>query len=184
MTRFLRILSLLVILFCIGVDLHAQTPVTSPPAEPVTTEPVISGNDFYREQAFGIGLNVGLVSGAGLSGRATFPGGFLTQASFFVMTLGQWTHFNIGGEGQYSLIRNPDSRMYALLGMSYYSSTTDDTTRQGNRIANPFRTGLGIGYEWFAGRQFVVSISGALTYFPSTGEVLPTPQVGFFFYFR
>jgi len=175
MTSLRRISCFMMFLLCIGSGLHAQTPDTT-----VTG----TGSDFYRTTAFGIGLNVGLVSGAGLSGRGTFPGGFIVQGSFFVITLGEWTHFNIGAEAQYSMIRNPDWRLYSLLGMGYYNSTTDDTARPGNRIANPFRTGLGIGYEWFAGDQFVISIAGALTYFPSTGEFLPTPEAGLFFYFR
>ncbi len=177
MTRFLRICYSLLVLLCIGSGLHAQTS----PAAPADT---LTGNDFYRRQAFGIGLNASLISGAGLSGRATFPGGFITQASFFVITLGEWTHFNIGGEVQYSFIRQPDWRLYSMLGMGFYTSTSDDTTKPGNRIANPFRMGLGIGYEWFASEQFVVSLGGALSYFPSTAEFLPTPEVGLFFYFR
>ena len=177
MTRFLRICYTLLALFCIGSGLHAQTT----PAVPADT---LTGNDFYRRQAFGIGLSASLISGAGLSGRATFPGGFITQASFFVITVGEWTHFNIGGEVQYSFIRQPDWRLYSMLGMGFYTSTSDDTTKPGNRIANPFRMGLGIGYEWFASEQFVVSLGGALSYFPSTGQFLPTPEVGLFFYFR
>ena len=181
MTRFIRICCSLLLLCCVASGLRAQTPTPEAPAPGPATDPE---GDFYRTTAYGIGLNVGLVTGAGISGRGTFPGGFVAQGTFFVMTLGDWTHFNVGGEVQYSFIRNPDWRLYSLLGMGVYSSTTDDTTKPGNRIANPFRTGLGIGYEWFAGDQFVVSIAGALTYFPTTGEVLPTPEVGFFFYFR
>lgn len=154
------------------------------PATPLAGADSLNGEDFYHRQSFGIGVNAGLVSGAGLSGRATFPGGFITQASFFVMTFGQWTHFNIGGEAQYSFIRKPDWRLYSLLGMGFYSSTTSDSARPGNRIANPFRLGLGLGYEWFASDQFVVSIGGALTYFPNTSEFLPTPEVGLYWYFR
>ena len=179
MTSFIRICCSLLFLFCVVSGLRAQT--TTPPAP---APGAVVDEEFYYQPAFGIGLNVGLVSGAGISGRGTFPGGFVAQGTFFVMTLSDWTHFNIGGEVQYSLIRNPDWRLYSLLGMGYYSSTTDDTTKPGNQIANPFRTGLGIGYEWFVGRQFVVSIAGALTYFPKTGEVLPIPEIGFFFYFR
>jgi len=143
-----------------------------------------NAQDYYRIPSYGVGLMAGLISGAGISGRATFPGGFAAQATFFVMTAGQWTHFNVGGEAQYAFIRQTDWRLYSLLGAGIYSSVTDDTLRPGNRIANPFRLGLGIGYEKFLGPQFVFSIAGALTYFPSTGEVLPTPEAGFYFYFR
>jgi hypothetical protein len=171
-------LSLPLLLFLACSTLCAQT------STPLATTDTTNHEDFYHRQSFGVGLNAGLVSGAGLAGRATFPGGFVTQAAFFVMTVGQWTHFNIGGEAQYSFIRKPDWRLYSLLGMGFYSSTTNDTTRPGNRIANPFRLGLGLGYEYFASDQFVISLSGALTYFPNTSEFLPTPEVGMFWYFQ
>ena len=90
----------------------------------------------------------------------------------------------IGAEAQYSFIRKPDWRLYSLLGMGFYTSTSSDSAKPGNRIANPFRLGLGLGYEWFASDQFVVSLAGALTYFPNTSEFLPTPEVGLFWYFR
>lgn len=172
------------LLICLPFLILSMIPLRAQTSTPIAAADSVGGEDFYRNPSYGVGLNVGLVSGAGLSGRATFPGGFAAQASFFIMTLGQWTHFNIGGEAEYAFIRKNDWRLYSLLGMGFYSSRTDDTTRPGNRIANPFRIGLGLGYEWFAGEQFVIALSGALTYFPTTSEFYPTPQAGFFFYFR
>jgi hypothetical protein len=150
-----------------------------------TTEPQQTvGDDFYRNTYFAIGLNAGLLSGAGLSARASFPGGLTGQTTFFVMTFGQYLHFNIGGEIQYAFDRGANGRLYSLLGFGYYDSHSDKPEKPGNRIANPFRTGIGIGYEWFTSEKVVVSLSGAITYFPSTGEVYPLPELGFFYYFR
>jgi hypothetical protein len=176
-----RTLSVL-LLFIIGIMGYARLGAQT--STPITATDSLNVQDYYRKPSYGIGLMVGLISGAGLSGRATFPGGFAAQSTFFVMTLGKWTHFNIGAEGQYAFIRQNDWRLYSLLGLGYYSSHTSDTAYPGNRIANPFRLGLGIGYETFIGQQFVFSIAGALTYFPTTGEVFPTPEAGFYFYFR
>jgi hypothetical protein len=170
------------LLFIIGIAGYARLGAQT--STPITAADSLNVQDYYRNPSYGIGLMAGLVSGAGLSGRATFPGGIAAQGTFFVMTFGKWTHFNIGAEGQYSFIRQNDWRLYSLLGLGYYSSHTSDTAYPGNRIANPFRLGLGIGYETFIGQQFVFSIAGALTYFPTTSEVFPTPEAGFYFYFR
>lgn len=141
--------------------------------------------DFYREKvAYGIGLQVGLLSGAGLNARVTTPTGLAAQISGFVMTFGDYFHANIGGEIQYGFVRHRDTRFYALLGAGFYTSTTDDTTKPGNRIANPFRFGLGIGYEWFASPNVAFDIAGAIHVFPNTGEVYPLPKAGFTVYFR
>jgi hypothetical protein len=178
MKRLVRLSLLPLFLAVITSALTAQSSTPLAGADSLNTA------DFYHRQSFGVGVNAGLISGAGLSGRATFPGGFITQATFFVITAGKWTHFNIGAEAQYSFIRKPDWRLYSMLGMGFYSSTSSDSAKPGNRIANPFRMGLGLGYEWFASDQFVISIGGALTYFPTTSEFLPTPEVGMFWYFQ
>ncbi len=149
-----------------------------------TGEPVTVGDNFYRNTYFAVGLNAGLLSGAGIGARMSFPGGLAAQTSFFATSFGDYFHFNIGGEVQYAFDRNADGRLYSLLGVGFYSSRSDDETKPGNRIANPFRAGLGVGYEWFTTRSLVVSISGALTYFPSTGEVYPLPELGMYYYFR
>lgn len=175
------IFSSLLLLSVFTFQLSAQPAPGGDPPAPGTG----GGDDYYRTAAYGVGLNVGLLSGAGLSGRATFPGGFSAQLAFFVMTLGDYLHFNVGGEAQYGLIRKNDNRLYALLGMGLYSSTLkSDTTDRGNVIANPFRVGLGLGYEYFTSQNFVIAISGAITYFPTTSEVYPLPEIGFFWYFR
>ena len=158
---------------------QAQPPDPSPAAEEGTV-----GDDFYNNTYFAIGLNAGLVSGAGLSGRMSFPNGFSLQATTFIITLGDLLHFNIGAEGQYAFARGDDGRLFAVLGAGYYLTDDADSTKPGNRIANPFRAGLGIGYEWFTSRNFVLSLSGTITYFPTTSEFLPLPEFGMYYYFR
>lgn len=144
-----------------------------------------STDDFYyRGNYFGAGLNAGLLSGAGLSGRYVYEKGFVFGGTFFAITAGDWFHYNLGAEVQYSFVREQDNRFYAILGLGYYSSTTEDAAFPGNRIANPFRMGVGIGYEWFLNRRFALSPSLSITYFPTTSQVIPIPQVGLFMYFK
>jgi hypothetical protein len=190
-----RLLATIVgLVFLVGTAVQAQptgTPTTSTPASPTPapakSEPIDTTHGlalYYRDYTFGVGLNAGLFSGAGLSGRFLMPQGLAFQLSFFVISVGQWTHFNIGGEAQYSFARRDDWRLYSVLGMGYYTSTTSDTAFPGNRIAEPFRLGLGVGYEWFVGEQFTLDGALALTYFASTSKFLPTPRFAMHFYFR
>ncbi|MDB5035810.1 MAG: hypothetical protein JWQ98_3051 [Chlorobi bacterium] len=179
MKRTLAISLTLLALFCCAGTLRAQgsTPIA-------VADTGMNGQDFYRNPSYGIGLMAGLTSGAGLSGRATFPGGFAAQATAFVITVGNWTHFNLGGEVQYAFIRKNTWRLYGLFGMGFYSSHTSDTAFPGNRISDPFRFGIGPGYESFIGDQLVFSVALPITVFPNTGKVYPVPEAGFFFYFR
>ncbi|HVZ40730.1 MAG TPA: hypothetical protein VHI13_15730 [Candidatus Kapabacteria bacterium] len=172
----------LILLFTLAYAprLLAQPASALPPAVADTLEDRPVRNQIY----FGAGLNASLFSGAGLSGRLMLPEGMAAQLTFFVITAGQWTHFNVGAEGQYAFIRRPSSRFYGLLGFGFYTSTTSDTSYPGNRIANPVRIGLGAGYEWNVADQLVLDIGGAITYFPNTTEFIPTPRMAIFFYFK
>jgi hypothetical protein len=145
------------------------------------------GDDFKEYAYFAMGLNIGLLSGAGLAGRASFPGGFSVQLAFLPVSVpGEkyTTHFNIGGEGQYSFSRSNTGRLYGLLGMGYYGTWSDRADLKGNVIENPFRMGLGLGYEYFTTPNFVIALSAAITYFPTTGEFFPLPEFGMFYYFK
>lgn len=133
---------------------------------------------------YGIGGNIGLLSGAGLSGQIYLMPKLSIQPTFFVITLGDYFHFNMGAEAQYHFSRSDGGGVYGLVGAGYYHSTTTDTTKPGNRVANPFRFGLGLGYEWFVSRSFAFSIAGAIHYFPYTSQFLPLPEFGMYYYFN
>jgi hypothetical protein len=184
----LSILCLVLIAMTSAPRLSAQfsTPPPPPPPAPDTMSTV--GEDFLRNPYYAVGMNFGLLSGTGLAARASWPGGLAGQVAFFAVSVpGEKysTHFNIGGELQYSFNRNRSGRLYSLLGVGYYDTGYQDTTYgDGNAVANPFRIGLGIGYEYFTSPNFVISLSGAITFFPTTGEWFPIPEVGFFYYFK
>ena len=170
-------LILLLILFGSTASMLAQT---TPPSALDTTGTV--GEDFYNNIYVAVGLHASRVSGAGIAGRLALPRGFTFQLATFVITLGKYTHFNIGAEGQYAFIRDRDSRFYTLLGAGFYTSTQDG--REGNVIRDPFAMEFGFGYEYFTSRNFVIALSGGISWFPETAKVYPLPQIGAFFYFR
>jgi hypothetical protein len=185
----LLILSLVLMAMATAPRLGAQfstTPAPTPAPAPDTMSTV--GDDFNRHTYYAVGLNIGLLSGSGLAARASFPGGLAGQMAFFAVSVPgdkYSTHFNIGGELQYSFSRNRSGRLYSLLGLGFYDTGYQDTTfGDGSAIANPFRIGIGIGYEYFTSPNFVISISGAITYFPTTSEFFPLPELGLFYYFK
>lgn len=183
MKRFLPLYIAVLLVLAAASRLAAQAAGTTPESDDLSD--TLTRSSFYRRISYGVGMNASLYSGAGLSGRVMFPQGVGAQLSFFAISIGGYTHFNVGAEGQYSFIRKRDHRLYGVLGMSLYSSVErDDTTDRGNVVANPFRLGLGVGYEWFPGEDFAMHIAGALTYFPETKEFLPIPGIGFHFYFH
>lgn len=152
--------------------------------QPDTTAPA-----SYRTSAsesnikYAIGGNIGLLSGAGISGRIFLQQKLSIQPTFFVITLGDYFHFNMGGEAQYHFDRDSEGGLYGLAGAGYYHSTTSDTAKPGNRVANPFRFGLGLGYEWFTSQKFAFSAAVAIHYFPYTSQFLPLPEFGMYYYF-
>lgn len=140
---------------------------------------------FYDNTYFAVGLNLSRFSGTGIGGRLSLPRGLTIQAATFVVTLGEYTHFNVGGEAQYAFLRNRSGRFYALLGMGYYHSTSSKEEKPGNRIQEPLTVGLGLGYEWFLTPHIAFNLGvGAITWFSNTNTVFPTPELGLYFYFK
>lgn len=166
------------LLFCLLAFPHgARSQTTDDAPLPPIDEPASA-------VTYGIGLNASLLSGAGLSGRAIFDNRFGVQLSTFVLALSDLTHFNIGLEWQYSFTQGEVGRLYGLAGMGYYLTTKSDTAKPGNRIAEPFRLGMGVGGDLYMIGDLAVDGSLAFHWFTATGKVLPLPSIGFHYYFR
>ncbi len=142
------------------------------------------GSDFYNSTYGAIGIHLSMLSGTGLSGRVTFPNRLAVQTSTFVIAIGGITHFNIGGELQYAFTQGDGGRLFALAGVGFYSSTSDEPEKPGNRIASPFHAGAGVGYEWFTSRNLTLDLAVPITWFVEEGKVLPLPSVSMHYYFK
>ena len=173
--RFACVGAFAVLALMFPVGLLAQTDPT--PEGPAASE---GHNDLY----YAIGLQASLLSGTGLSGRVVIKDKFTIQASTFIIALSDLTHFNIGVEGQYAFSKGSVGRLYGLLGSGYYLTTKSDTAKPGNRIAEPFRIGLGVGGDLLASKNFAFDGSLAFHWFVASGKVLPLPSIGFHYYFR
>lgn len=184
MKRILPICLPLLLLMAASIAAVAQPSGSSTPAAYSPQDSTKGDEFYYYKPTFGVGLNVGLFSGAGISGRFMHPNGFGVQGTFFVISAFKYTHVNFGIEGQYAFTRRNDSRFYGIVGFGYYSSVRSDSAASENVIAEPFRVGLGAGYEWFTGDQFAWHIAAALSFMPATSTFFPLPEAGFHFYFR
>lgn len=143
------------------------------------------GSKLKGQTLFAVGLQAGLLSGAGLVGRVHLPNRMGAQLAFGIISLGDNTYWDVGGEFQYSFSSGSTDHLYGLAGLGYYYSSTSDTT-SGNELERPFRIGFGVGYEWFVSSNLVFNINLPITFFlgGDKAQILPLPQVGLLYYFQ
>jgi hypothetical protein len=133
---------------------------------------------------YGVGFQLGFVSGVGFSFRYTSPQRFALELNAGYITAGKnraW--YSFGAELQYQFDNSLDSRFYGLAGLGYYA---DDKDSVGNVLSYPTRLGLGVGYEWFISRAAALALEVPLTFFIGEPgiQVFPTAQFGIVYYFR
>jgi hypothetical protein len=151
---------------------------TTQPSQP---RPAVA---FDLTPYYGVGFQLGFVSGVGFSFRYTSPQRYALELNAGYITAGKnraW--YSVGAVVQYQFDNSLDSRFYGLAGLGYYA---DDKDSVGNVLSYPTRFGLGVGYEWFISRAAALSIEAPLTFFigePGV-QVFPTPQFGIIYYFR
>ncbi len=131
----------------------------------------------WDRPVFGLGVGVGLLSGAGFSFRHHLPERFSYQITGGIIKIESNLSYDIGLELQFDLV-NAQTRFYGLVGTGYYYAGTSSR----NDMKAPFRFGAGAGVEWNVSGGFHFTLAGALTYF-SDGDILPLPQCGLYFYF-
>jgi len=126
-----------------------------------------------------LGVQAGLTSGAGISGRAAFSNDLVLEATAFFISFGNvW--YNIGGEVQYTLNDSHDSRLYALAGAGYYRNDDDNGV---NEFTSPTRIGIGVGYEWILDKRMSLGIELPFTMFIGDAiRVYPLPQLQFMYF--
>ncbi len=126
-----------------------------------------------------LGLQAGLLSGAGISGRVSFSNQLVLEATAFFISFGNvW--YNIGGEVQYTLNDSHDSRLYALAGAGYYRNDNDSGM---NEFTSPTRVGIGVGYEWIIDKRMSFGIELPFTMFIGDAiRVYPIPQLQFMYF--
>ncbi|MGB5875435.1 MAG: hypothetical protein WBH56_17065, partial [Bacteroidota bacterium] len=87
-------------------------------------------------------------------------------------------YYSVGLELQFDLIRKETDRVFIAAAGGYYHSGKSGE----NSIEGPGRLGLGVGGELYLGAGFHGTGEILFSYF-SDGNVLPLPQIGFYYYF-
>jgi hypothetical protein len=130
-----------------------------------------------HDNVFGLGLFGGAGTGLGISFRHHLPSSMSYQITGGIIKANETLSYDIGGEGQYDLVRTSSNRFFVGGGVGYYYSG-----RSENELEAPGRLCLGLGGEIAVSPGIHGTIELMFTYF-TNGNVLPLPQVGFHYYF-
>ncbi len=178
--RFTHIALIPAVLFLLAV----QSPTV---AQTVEDE----GAVFLSQTTFGLGLQAGLLTGSGVSFRVHPAGRFGVQVVAGGITLSERFITSVGLEGQYDFDSDGRSRFYGFVGCGYYSNgheapklTDNGLYEDEERLASPFRLGLGAAYEISLSRKLVFTPSLGFTWFVRDGAFWPIPQAALHYYFN
>lgn len=140
-------------------------------------------NIFESKTLWGVGGYGGLLSGIGLSARFHPMGRICVQLTGGAIKLSELM-YDFGLEAQFDFDTRGRSRFYGYIGGGYYYKEGENALKEKeNTLKGPLRLGLGIAYEWGISEKLVFNLNGAFTYF-TNGDILPLPQVGFYYYFN
>lgn len=149
------------------------------------------GAVFLSQTTFGLGLQAGLLTGSGVSFRVHPAGRFGVQVVAGGITLSERFFSSIGIEGQYDFDSDGRSRFYGFVGCGYYSNgheapklTENGQYEDEERLAAPFRLGVGAAYEISLSRKLVFTPSLGFTWFVRDGDFWPLPQLALHYYFN
>ena len=156
----------------------------------------------FADNYMGVGFSASFVSGVGLTLKDHLPySPIAIQITGMPFKDGNVGMYDIGGEIQYDLFLGI-TRLYLVAGAGYYyysdGSTNSNTqngygfnnnnsnanTSSGNELNSPYRLGFGLGYEIPYGRNIGMTLNLMFTAFMPSGDILPTPSIGFVGYFR
>jgi hypothetical protein len=156
---------------------------TTAPAAPAAVPPVQQTStlaaELDKQNLFGIGFQVGLATGTGVSLRYSMKNRFVLEVSggYIAVNGPVWS---FGGELQFLLNNTDISRLYALVGVSTNYVSSADT----NKLDAPSRVGIGVGYEHFISNRLSLAAELPITIFIETDPlVLPLPQFQLIYYF-
>lgn len=140
---------------------------------PSSQDPGLSRN------VFGLGFFAGASGGIGLSFRHHLPMKLSYQVTGGIIKTDGKLRSNIGFCAQYDLTRGDRNRFFVSGAFGYYYSGVNGN----NEMNAPTRGALGIGGEWPMSSGLHMMGDVMFTFF-SDGNVLPLPQVGFYYYFN
>jgi len=146
-------------------------------------------------ETFGVGVSGGLVSGSGFSVRMLPMDGWGYQAGGIYLRSDDLTFTSLGLEALYIMKRTRRTALYAVGGVSYYYTRTDEDDGYNDSLYNwhsvPVRrrteevgVGAGIGVTLRLGEWDQLWLSADMMLTAYGGNVLPYPQGAIHYYFK
>lgn len=140
-------------------------------------------NSILAGSVIGIGANVDVMSGLGVSVRHHLPQNFSYMVTGYAYKTRDVVSYNYGLELQYDVLLKERLRFYALVGGSqfYYDGNPDE---RGNEYVGPTRFGGGLGLETNLGSAVCFSVSGKLVSFQPVGDLIPFAGLAMHYYLK
>lgn len=142
--------------------------------------------DNARNQ--GVGVTVGMASGAGISYQEILPSALGYRAAILAWKTGDSSFFDIGVSGLRVLSDDGRRRVYLVASMAWWRRSEEETEAEfddeGNLISERVfddvddsgAIGAGAGVELPMGPSAAISLEAVFTYWTDSGDLIPAPQ--------
>ncbi len=142
--------------------------------------------DNARNQ--GVGVTVGMASGAGISYQEILPSALGYRAAILAWKTGDSSFFDIGVSGLRVLSDDGRRRVYLVASMAWWRRSDEETEAEfddeGNLISERVfddvddsgAIGAGAGVELPFGTSAAISLEAVFTYWTDSGDLIPAPQ--------
>ncbi|HET6637230.1 MAG TPA: hypothetical protein VFH82_00400 [Gemmatimonadota bacterium] len=143
---------------------------------------------FDNNRNQGVGVTVGMASGAGISYQEILPSALGYRAAVLAWKTGDSSFFDIGVSGLRVLSDDGRRRIYLLASMAWWRRSDEETEvefdDEGNLISERVfddvddsgALGAGAGIELPLGQSAAVSLEAVFTYWTDSGDLIPAPQ--------
>ena len=136
----------------------------------------------------GVGVTVGMASGAGISYQEILPSALGYRATLLAWKTGDSSFFDIGVSGLRVLSDDGRRRVYLVASMAWWRRSDEETEvefdDEGNLISERVfedvddsgALGAGAGVELQLGPGAAISLEAVFTYWTDSGDLIPAPQ--------
>ena len=143
---------------------------------------------FDNNRNQGVGVTVGMASGAGISYQEILPSALGYRAAVLAWKTGDSSFFDIGVSGLRVLSDDGRRRVYLLASMAWWRRSGEKAEvafdDEGNLISERVfddvddsgALGAGAGIELPLGQSAAVSLEAVFTYWTDSGDLIPAPQ--------
>ena len=169
--------------FTLAVVLGIALFTTRSAAQTGTSGEDAGENSILAGSVVGIGANVDVMSGLGVSVRHHLPQSFSYMVTGYAYKTRDVISYNYGIELQYDVLLKERLRFYALVGGSQFYYDGNPDVRE-NEYVGPTRFGGGLGLETNLGSAVCFSVSGKLVSFQPVGDLIPFAGLAMHYYLK